>query len=42
MNFKALSFFVVIAFSLVACGESTASSVPGVSLPAKVEVIPDN
>lgn len=45
MKFKMLSIFVVIAFSLGACGGSTASSsssVAGVSLPSQVEVIPDN
>lgn len=45
MKLKLLSAFVVIAFSLGACGEGTASSstaVAGVSVPSKVEVIPDN
>jgi hypothetical protein len=48
MKLKLLSAFVVLAFSLVACGEGTASSstavaaVAGVSVPSKVEVIPDN
>jgi len=39
-----IMMFVVIAFSLGACGGSTASSsssVAGLSLPTQVEVIPD-
>ena len=49
MKLKLLSAFVVISLSLGACGgEGTASSstalaaVAGVSVPSKVEVIPDN
>ena len=45
MKLKLLSAFVVIAFSLGACGEGTTSSSPavsGISVPSKVEVIPDN
>ena len=46
MKFKMLSFLVVVAFSLGACGGSTessgssSSSVAGVSAPSRIEIIP--
>jgi len=44
MKLKLLAVFAVVAFSLSACGGSTtaASSISGVQVPAKVEVIPDS
>ncbi|MGY8861798.1 MAG: hypothetical protein ACKVJ2_04120 [Pseudomonadales bacterium] len=51
MKVKVLSIFVVVAFALGACGEGTTSSstaaaaaaaVAGVSVPSRVEIIPDD
>jgi hypothetical protein len=51
MKVKVLSIFLVVAFALGACGEGTTSSstaaaaaaaVAGVSVPSRVEIIPDD